>query len=101
MRLTKYGSWTEFERFAVSGSESCNEQPSSAILSILKPNLKIFFVFFVLIFCFFIFFACVFMFLFFSFVFFSNLGLDWVLLFFFRGFETSHWITVKKDFEKV
>ena len=37
----------------------------------------------------------------FFFLFFSNLGLDWVLLFFFRGFETSHWITVKKDFDKV
>ena len=46
MRLTKYGSWTEFERFAVSGSESCNEQPSSAILSILKPDLKMLFCFF-------------------------------------------------------
>ena len=39
--------------------------------------------------------------LFFFLLFFSNLGLDWVLLFFFRGFETSHWITVKKDFDKV
>ena len=67
MRLTKYGSWTEFERFAVSGSESCNEQPSSAILSILKPDLKIFFsAFFVLIFCFFLFFCmCVHFFAFF------------------------------------
>jgi hypothetical protein len=101
VRLTKYGSWTEFERFAVSGSESCNEQPSSAILSILKPDLKIFFCFFLCLFFAFLFFlhVCSF-FCFFSFVF-SNLGLDWVLLFFFRGFETSHWITVKKDFDKV
>ena len=35
------------------------------------------------------------------FLLFSNLGLDWVLLFFFRGFETSHWVTVRKDFDKV
>ena len=33
--------------------------------------------------------------------FFSNLGLDWVLFFFSRGFETSHWITFKKDVDKV
>ena len=39
--------------------------------------------------------------LFFFLLLFSNLGLDWVLRFFFRGFETSHWITVKKDFDKV
>ena len=39
--------------------------------------------------------------LFFFLLLFSNLGLDWVLLFFFRGFETSHWITVKRDFDKV
>ena len=39
--------------------------------------------------------------LFFFLLLFSNLGLDWVLLFFFRGFETSHWITVKNDFGKV
>ena len=39
--------------------------------------------------------------LFFFLLFFSNLGLDWVLLFFFRGFETSHSITVKTDFDKV
>ena len=100
MRLTKYGSWTEFERFAVSGSESCNEQPSSAILSILKPDLKIFFCFFCAYFLlFYFFYMCVHFFVFF--LCFSNLGLDWVLLFFFRGFETSHWITVKKDFDKV
>ena len=100
MRLTKYGSWTEFERFAVSGSESCNEQPSSAILSILKPDLKIFFLFSCLFFAFFFFLHVCSFFCFFL-LFFSNLGLDWVLLFFFRGFETSHWITVKKDFGKV
>ena len=47
------------------------------------------------------FFACVFIFVVFSLLLFSNLGLDWVLLFFLRGFETSHWITVKKDFDKV
>ena len=70
-------------------------------LSILKPDLKIFFCFFCAYFLLFLFFACVFMFLFFFLLFFSNLGLDWVLLFFFRGFETSHWITVKKDFGKV
>ena len=50
---------------------------------------------------FFSFFACVFIFVVFFLLLFSNLGLDWVLLFFFRGFETSHWITVKKDFDKV
>ena len=59
------------------------------------------FAFFVLICCFFSFFACVFIFVVFFLLLFSNLGLDWVLLFFFRGFETSHWITVKKDFDKV
>ena len=54
---------------------------------------------------FFSFFACVFIFLLFFiiffFLFFSSLGLDWVLLFFFWDFETSHWITVRKDFDKV
>ena len=60
-----------------------------------------FFAFFVLICCFFSFFACVFILFVFVLLLFSNLGLDWVLLFFFRGFETSHWITVKKDFDKV
>ena len=59
------------------------------------------FCFFVLICCFFSFFACVFIFVVFFLLFFSNLGLDWVLLFFFRGFETSHWITIKKDCDKV
>ena len=60
------------------------------------------FALFVLICCFFSFFACVFIFfVIFFFLFFSNLGLDWVLLFFFGGFETSHWITVRKDFDKV
>ena len=53
-----------------------------------------------LICCFFSFFACVFILFVFVLLLFSNLGLDWVLLFFFRGFETSH-ITVKKDFDKV
>ena len=37
----------------------------------------------------------------FFFLLFSDLGLDWVLLFFFWGFETSHWITVRTDFDKV
>ena len=50
---------------------------------------------------FFSFFACVFILFVFFLLFFSNLGLDWVLLFFFRGFETSHWVTVRKDFDKV
>ena len=47
---------------------------------------------------FFSFFACVFIFVVFFLLLFSNLGLGWVLLFFLRGFETSHWITVKKRF---
>ena len=37
----------------------------------------------------------------FFFLLFSDLGLDWVLLFFFWDFETFHWITVRKDFDKV
>ena len=71
-------------------------------LSILKPDLKIFFCFFCAYLVFFLFFCmCVHFCCCFFLLFFSNLGLDWVLLFFFRGFETSHWITVKKDFDKV
>ena len=63
--------------------------------------LPLFCFFFCLFVVFFSFFACVVMFVVFFLLFFSNLGLDWVLLFFFRGFETSHWTTVRKDFGKV